>query len=156
MANQFEGLKEKAMEINMIEIDNKITHEGVVSNISDSTISVLLKGNINCEGCKAKSACGVSDANGKIVEVQKTEQSFKLHEPVSVLLDKNLGVQAVLLAYLLPFVLLIATLIISSFFVSEWLSGLLSIIILVPYFTILHYANQSIKKKFKISIVKNI
>ena len=51
-------------------INNKsIQHEGVVTNITNDVVTISLKGNINCEGCKAKMACGVSESTDKEIEV---------------------------------------------------------------------------------------
>ena len=58
-----------------------VRHEGIVTKISQETITISLKGNINCEGCKAKSACGVSESNDKEIEVVKSttiESKFRI------------------------------------------------------------------------------
>ena len=57
------------LDIHKNKTNNLVKHEGIVSRISDKTITVSLKGNVNCEGCKAQSACGVSDSSDKEIEV---------------------------------------------------------------------------------------
>jgi len=129
-------------------------HRGIVSKILDDKFIVSLKGNVNCEGCKAKSACGVSESNDKEIEVSKTVQSFNLNEEVDVVLKRELGLKAVFWAYFFPFILMVFTLLISSGFVKEWISGLISLFILIPYYIILYFLQENFRKVFKVSIFK--
>lgn len=136
-------------------------HSGAISKITGSTITVALDGNINCEGCKAKAACGASESPNKTVEIERQELSesknggsFRLHETVDVRMQAELGLKAVFWAYIFPFILMLFVLIIASAFVSEWQAGLFSLAILIPYYGIIHYLNPVFKKKFKISIQK--
>ena len=134
---------------------NLVKHEGVVSKISENGIIVSLRGNVSCEGCKAQSACGVSESDDKEIEIENTHETFNLNETVSVVLEKQLGLKAVFWAYLFPFILIMVTLIITSTFFKEWIAGLISLLILVPYYFMLHVLNNLFKKAFKVSILKN-
>jgi sigma-E factor negative regulatory protein RseC len=132
-----------------------IKHEGYISNITSDLITVSLKGNINCEGCKAQSACGVSDSNEKEIEIINNNQSFQLNESVDIVLEKTLGLKAVFWAYVFPFILIILTLIITINFFKEWIAGLVSLFILIPYYFVLFVMKTSFQKVFQISILKN-
>lgn len=134
---------------------NFVKHEGSILNISNGIFTVALKGNINCEACNAKGACGVSETNAKEIEVYITDESFQINEDVEVLLEKQLGLKAVFWAYVFPFILVLFVLIISSNFVKEWVSGLLSLFILFPYYLALYAMQSSFKKAFKVTISKN-
>ncbi len=136
-------------------------HSGAISRITSSTITVSLEENINCEGCKAKAACGASESNSKEIEIDNPNmihaepvKPFQLHEQVDVVMQEELGLKAVFWAYVFPFILLIAVLLISSVFVAEWQAGLLALAVLGPYYFSLHYLNSFFKKKFKVSILK--
>lgn len=131
-----------------------VKHEGVITKITPKTITVSLKGNINCEACNAKSACGVSESNNKEIEVLNTSQPIRLNENVEVVLKKNLGLKAVFWAYVFPFILLLSVLLISSSIYEEWIAGLLSILVLVPYYSALYVLRNSFKKTFQVSIFK--
>ncbi|NNK82839.1 MAG: SoxR reducing system RseC family protein [Flavobacteriaceae bacterium] len=140
---------------NSLEISEPfLRHEGIVSKISNDTITISLKGDINCEGCKAKSACGVSESNDKEIEVDNTSKTLQLNENVEVVLQKDLGLKAVFWAYVLPFILMVSILLIASLYLTEWQAGLLALAILVPYYFSLHYLNAFFKKRFKVSILK--
>ena len=131
-----------------------ITHQGVVSKIASTKITVVLKGNINCEGCKAQSACGVSDSNDKEIDISNSIETFKLNETVEVVLKKELGLKAVFWAYFFPFILMVLVLVASSFFVKEWLAGLLSLCVLIPYYVVIYILKNTFQQAFQISILK--
>ena len=129
-------------------------HSGIVSKLNGSSLIISLDDNVHCESCRAKGTCGISDSGSKEVEVPHTNDSFTLNEHVNVVLKKGLGLKAVFWAYIFPFLLMIATLIISSAFLIEWMAGLLSLLILIPYYLLLYVLRNAFKKTFKISIVK--
>ena len=133
---------------------NVFIHSGVISEIRDGSILVSLDKNIECESCSAKGACGVSDTASKEVEIMDSGGSFKLHEPVEVMLKRNLGHKAVFWAYIFPFFLMILTLLTTSYLFEEWMAGLLSLLVLVPYFTIVYSLKNYFKRTFRISILK--
>jgi len=131
-----------------------IKHEGVVSKISAHGITVSLKGDVNCEGCKAQSACGVSESNDKEIEIENPTESYQLNESVDVVLNRELGLKAVFWAYVFPFILMFLVLVVTSFFFKEWISGLASLFVLVPYYFMLLVFNDTFKKVFQVSILK--
>ena len=133
---------------------DNIKHEGIVSKISQNAITISLKGNVNCEGCKAQSACGVSDSNDKEIEIANPAQSFQLNESVDVMLKRELGLKAVFWAYVFPFILMFLVLIITSLFLKEWLSGLISLAVLIPYYLMLFVLKDTFQKAFQVSILK--
>lgn len=132
----------------------EIEHQGYISKITNQVITVSLKGNINCEGCKAKTACGVSDSSDKEIEIFETNSTFSLNQPVQLVLKKQLGLKAVFWAYVFPFILMLLVLIIASSFFKEWIAGLLSLLVLVPYYLIIYRLNNFFEKVFKIEILK--
>lgn len=131
-----------------------VAQEGVVTKITEDIITVALKSNSNCEGCRAKAACGVSESNSKEIEITNTNQPVCLNENVNIFLKKGLGMKAVFWAYLFPFILMISVLIITSSFLKEWLSGVLAIAILIPYYFTLYVLKHVFGKVFKVSILK--
>ncbi len=131
-----------------------IKHAGVVTKKTKDSIIVSLIGNINCAGCNAKSACDISDTDVKTVEVFEIQDSYKLNESVQVIMGNDTGLKAVFFAYLLPFIILFLTLIVSLQFLKEWQAGLLSILVLTPYYSVLYFSEKLLRKKFEISLLK--
>jgi sigma-E factor negative regulatory protein RseC len=61
-----------------------------------------------------------------------------------------LGYRALLLGYLLPFILLLVTIIVAVQLTgNEGFAALLGVIIMVPYFALLYRFRESIKKRFE-------
>ncbi len=129
-------------------------HAGIISKINSDSVIVTLEENIHCESCHAKGTCGVSESGTKEVEVPKTTDFYKINEQVDVILKKALGLKAVFWAYVFPFMLMFFTLIIASSFLKEWLAGILSLLILVPYYLLLYFFKNTLKSAFKISLLK--
>ena len=132
--------------------ENVYIHSGVISQIKKGSVIVSLDKNVHCETCHAKGACGVSDSANREIEVADTGRTYTLNENVEVILRKNLGHKAVFWAYVFPFILMLLTLLAASYFVSEWVAGLLSLLILVPYYLLLQGLKGYFKRTFDISI----
>ena len=65
----------------------------------------------------------------------------------------SLGMQAVLIAYLLPFLLMLFTLIFTMhYFDNEPLAAGLSLAVLVPFYVLLYFFRNKLKKNFSFFI----
>ncbi|MCA0152106.1 SoxR reducing system RseC family protein [Winogradskyella vincentii] len=133
---------------------NTFVHAGVISKINSDSVIVTLEQNIQCESCHVKGSCGLSEFSVKQVEVSDSIHSFKINEQVDVILKKALGLKAVFWAYVFPFILMFSTLIITSSFLKEWQAGLISLVVIVPYYYVLYLLKNTLKSAFKISILK--
>jgi len=133
---------------------NIIKHNGIVTKVSAHSIFVRLIDNTNCAGCNAKASCGVSKDTTKDIEVLDRINTYALHEVVSLTMKNELGLKAVFLAYVLPFMILFLSLIISLQLLKEWQAGLLSIFMLFPYFLIIYLLKNTLATTFSISINK--
>lgn len=138
------------------EVSNNKTfvHTGTVSTVSGNSVIVSLDQIVHCETCAAKSACGVSDSRERKIEVLNTTATFRIHEPVKVVIKRDLGLKAVFWAYVFPFILLLTVLLTASLFLKEWVAGLLALGILLPYYFVLHQLNSFFRKKFSVSLLK--
>jgi positive regulator of sigma E activity len=138
------------------QIANKDTfvHPATVSRISGDSVFVSMDQNVHCDSCRAKMACGLSESKTEEIEIMNADSSFKIDENVNIVINKTLGLRAVIWAYVLPFILLISVLLITSLFVAEWLAGLIALSVLVPYYFILRSLNSVFRKEFKISVLK--
>lgn len=130
------------------------THPGTITAVTDTFVRVTLDANVHCESCHAKGACGVSEGITKAVEVAAPRGQYRLHEPVEVLLRKDLGQKAVFWAYLFPFLLMLATLLTTSLFATEWVAGVASLLVLVPYYLLVYGLRTYFKKTFTVSLLK--
>ena len=66
-----------------------------------------------------------------------------------------MGNKAVVFGYLLPFVLLVTTLLLlTSLSLAEWISGLISLAALIPYYLILYLRREKLSRTFIFTIRK--
>lgn len=130
-------------------------HSGVVSKIRGRAVIVSLDRDVHCDSCSARGACGVADSPNREVEILDPVESFRLNEKVRVTLQKGLGQKAIFWAYILPFCLMLITLLTGSVFFAEWVAGLLSLFVLVPYYSILYLRKNYFQKTFRVSILKS-
>ena len=135
--------------------NNIFTHSGVISKITGNSVIVSLEQNIQCDSCRAKAACGISESKTKNVEIINSNTSFKINEQVKVVLKRSLGFKAVFWAYIFPFILMFSTLIITSGFLKEWIAGTLSLLILLPYYILLYFFKSTLRSVFNMSILKS-
>lgn len=134
-------------------MDQLVSHEGIVERIAGDIVYVSIISKSACSACHSKSMCSVSEMSEKTIEVtNKGNNTFNMGQKVNVSLTKKNGNLAVFFGYLLPFLLLIATLLISSTFFSELFSGLLSIGILLPYYAVLYMFRKQLAGRFEFRI----
>ncbi len=134
-----------------------ITHRGVISAVERDSVFVSIIAQSACAACHAKGYCGVSDMQEKIVEVPLAEtHEHKNGEFVVVTMKRSMGLSAVLYGYFIPFLVLLATLLtVYEVTGNEALAGLVSLGILVPYYTGLYLLRDRFTKKFRFEIEKD-
>ena len=128
-----------------------ISHEGIVTRITDDELEIKILAQSACAACHAKSACGMGEQAEKILTVPKPkDRDFSLNQKVNVKMAIEQGNKAAVLAYLIPIILLLAVLFVClGLGLSEGLSALLGIVALIPYYIILYLLCDKLKKKFE-------
>lgn len=131
-----------------------VYHTGSIISVSGNNAAVKIIQQSACGKCHAKSMCAMSDIKEKVVEVTlPNAHSFQEGQQVVVILSRKLGSKAVVLAYILPFVLLMITLIaVYGLSNNELLAGLSAIGILVPYFLVLSLFKKKFKKEYEFRV----
>jgi len=134
---------------NNCELD-AITHSGIIKNMNSRKYFISITPQSACTACHVKSVCNVTELNDEIVEVPRTgSEEYKTGDKVEILMEKSLGTKAVFLGYIAPFLLVLATLLITlNLFKSQGVAGLISIGILAPYYFILYLNRKVLKKTF--------
>ena len=131
-----------------------VSHEGIVTKITDQVLEIKIMAQSACAACHAKSACGMGEQAEKILTVPRPKnQEFQLMQKVNVVMAINQGNKAAVLAYLIPIILLLAALFISlGLGLNEGLSALIGIAVLVPYYMILYTQRNKLKRRFEYRI----
>ena len=127
-----------------------ISHEGVITKITDDELEIKILAQSACAACHAKSACGMGEQAEKILTVPRPKgKNFTLNQKVNVKMAIGQGNKAAVLAYLIPIVLLLAVLFVClGLGINDGLAALISIVALVPYYIILYLKRDKLKKQF--------
>ena len=106
--------------------NNTIKHLGIVENIQGSHLSVRIVQTSACAACSAKGHCSS---------------------------ETSMGMMAVVLAFVLPFVLLIFSLfLLMALIENELYAALLSLAVLIPYYFVLWLNKTRLKQQFSFTI----
>lgn len=135
-------------------MDNEIEHLGVVHQVTDTHIQVQILQQSACSGCHAKGACTSADMDDKYVDVEiKDTSKYKVGEHVTIYGKTSMGMFAVLIAFVIPFLLILVELIVlGNYFQNETTNGLIALGSLVPYFVILSLFRNKLKNKLKFQV----
>jgi sigma-E factor negative regulatory protein RseC len=134
--------------------EETISHEGVVTKITDDDLEIKILAQSACAACHAKSACGMGEQAEKILTVPRPkDKEFSINQKVNVKMAIGQGNKAAVLAYLIPILLLLAVLFAClGLGLNEGLSALLGIVALIPYYIVLYLKRDKLKQKFEYNV----
>ena len=134
---------------------NTIEHQGFIVSINNNIAHVKIEQTSACASCHVKAMCGASEKTEKIIDAHILNNTLKTGDQVTIIGQKSLGFQAILLAYVLPFVVLIVALFIANIFTTnEVIIGTCALTSLIPYFAILRLMRNKIQAKFQFYAIK--
>jgi len=132
-----------------------IQQKGTVEEFTGHNIRVKIHREASCGHCGAKGLCYIGEGTERIVEIGDFSPDLKTGDTVGISITRGMGNKAVVLGYMVPFIILLSTLIISNYSgAREWLSGLLALISLVPYYILLYLFRNRLRKTFRLSARK--
>ncbi|MCI6212396.1 SoxR reducing system RseC family protein [Bacteroides heparinolyticus] len=132
-----------------------IRHQGIVENISGSHLQVRIIQTSACASCSVKGHCTSAETKEKLVDVYDVDAaSYRPGDRVWVAGRLSMGAMAVLLAFILPFLVLIVSLfVLMAVRNDELFAALGSLALLIPYYYILWLNKARIGKKFSFSVL---
>lgn len=134
---------------------NTIEHQGIIVSIDNDIAHVRIEQTSACASCHVKSMCGASEKAEKIIDAHIVDNTLKIGDQVTIIGQKSLGFQAILLAYVLPFVIIVVALFIANIFTTnEVIMGTCALASLIPYFAILRLMRNKIQAKFQFYAIK--
>jgi sigma-E factor negative regulatory protein RseC len=132
-----------------------LEQRGIVESVSDNRITVRIDRGSACGHCSAQGLCNLAESTERIIEVTNSNEIFSVGEWVHVTMSRSMGNKAILLGYFIPFILLISTLLmLSACGFPDWITGLVSLLTLIPYFIILYIFRDRLRRTFSFSIHK--
>jgi len=135
-------------------IANQISHDGIIKQITDNKIIVSIVSMASCASCQVKGACSASDVEEKLLEVKKRPgEEYKIGDFVTIVTNQNVGAWAVMFGYVFPLIVVVISLIIlTSLMEDEGVAGLISILLLVPYYAGLYLSRKKMSDSFEFTL----
>ncbi len=138
-------------------LSSDIKHTGFVKEVNGKSLIVNIVNQSACSSCHAQGACSVSDFQDKEIEISNVEGNFSSGQEIIVVFKETQGFTALFYGYILPFILVLTTLIISiSIFENELIGGLLALAILAPYYITIYFFRHLLKNVFKFEVEEKI
>jgi sigma-E factor negative regulatory protein RseC len=133
-----------------------IKHEGRITSISGSDITVTILAKSACTSCEAKGLCNSSEMKDKEINIKYFgTQSWNINEVVNVTMKPSMGSKAVFYGYILPLIFLIAALVISANLTkNEIVIGLSTLGGVGLYFVLLFAFKEKLNNSFTFMIEK--
>ena len=133
---------------------NIIEHRGTVENINGSHIQVRIVQTSACSTCSIKGHCNASESKEKLIDVyDQNATDFYIGQNVKVMGTTSMGMQAVILAFGVPFIVLFITLYTTMQITdNELVSALVGLASLIPYYIIPYINKGRLRKKFSFDI----
>lgn len=139
----------------MINSSKPIEHKGIIEDVDGDNIKVTIEATSACSSCHAKGICGAADMKEKTIDIRQPNNIFTKGESVQVLMSQSNGFKALLMGYVMPFLIVIILLFVIGYFSrSEVLSGTISILALIPYYATLYFFREKIKEQMHFTLVK--
>ena len=127
---------------------SSIQHDGTVKEVGIDSVAVSIVSCAACSGCAARVMCGMTENQEKTIDIRGA-YNVAPGDRVTVQMEESAGMKAVILSYLVPFIIVIGSLIgLQSLSVNELTAGLMSLAVLVPWFLILYLFRKKLDRSF--------
>lgn len=130
-------------------MNNKIRHEGIIDSIEDGCVHVRILQTSACAACKVAGYCNAAEAKEKIIDVFDAGKSgLKVGDAVVVSTSGDVAARALLWAFGVPFVWLVAVLVLVLWQTGdEGMAAICSLLSLIPYYGILFLMRHRMRRQ---------
>lgn len=135
----------------------RIEHSGIVERVEGDMVRVRIVSHSACGACRAREACGMAEAQEKVVAVCCADADrFAPGDAVSVGVMRSMGLRAVALAYVGALAVLLAVLITAVAWLrwSEGASALAALAGVGAYYAVLWTLRRRIEHTIQFTITK--
>ena len=131
-----------------------IRHEGVVMSVSGQTAHIRIVQASACSTCSARSMCMSSESREKEMDAMMLEP-MQAGDKVEVMVAERLAWKGVLLAYVMPFVVMLAVIAgLDRVLDSEAVIGTIALCAVAVYYIILSFFRDKLQKQFSFTARK--
>ena len=151
-----------------------IKHDGIIIALNeDGTALVRIVQTSACAACKAKAMCASAESaekemtavllsdNGRpmgygVLDADKPLLEYKVGDAVEVMVQQRMGWKAVVLAYLLPFFVMLAVMLVGNaiWAVREEILGTVALCAMALYYLVLGMFKDKLQKEFSFTARK--
>lgn len=132
-----------------------IEHEGVVLSREGENVRVRILQTSACSSCQARSMCVSSESKEKVIEARVSEADIRMGDEVVVMVRERMGWKAVGLAYVLPFVFLMAMVLVGALMkMDELMTGVVALGVVTVYYCVLALFRRRLGKQFEFGVRK--
>ena len=151
-----------------------IKHDGIIIALNeDGTALVRIVQTSACAACKAKAMCASAESaekemtvvllsdNGRpmgygVLDADKPLLEYKVGDAVEVMVQQRMGWKAVVLAYLLPFFVMLAVMLVGNaiWAVREEILGSVALCAMALYYLVLGMFKDKLQKEFSFTARK--
>lgn len=129
-----------------------IKHDGIIIALNeDGTALVRIVQTSACSACKAKAMCASAEsAEKEMTVVLLGDGQWAVGDTVEVMVQQKMGWKAVVLAYLLPFFVMLAVMLIGNaiWAVREEIIGTVALCAMALYYLVLGMFKDKLQKEF--------
>ena len=135
-----------------------IKHDGIIIALNeDGTALVRIVQTSACAACKAKAMCASAEsAEKEMTVVLLGDEQWAVGNEVEVMVQQKMGWKAVVLAYLLPFFVMLAVMFIGNaiWAVREEILGTVALCAMALYYLVLGMFKDKLQKEFSFTARK--
>ena len=134
----------------------QVSHAGTVISSESGIVKVQMQVVSACSACQAHANCTFSEKKEKIVDIDTPQwRDYTPGQRVNVIIQSGRGLQAVLIAYILPAVLLLATFgTLYTLRLPELTVALASLAVIALYGALLYLLRHRLQNRFTFRIEK--
>ena len=133
--------------------EDHITHQGFVTDIRQNEAHITLVEAKACGGCHMRDFCSEATDDDKHICVPSDD--LHVGDQVRIAITPHAGLRATFWAYVMPFLLMLSTLVVCKWLtLSDQLSALFALAILVPYFLSLSGFSRFFRKTIDLKVMK--
>ena len=141
--------------VEFTKMTDKIKHLGIVESIEGLHVKVKILQTSACSACSIKGHCTASEMKEKMIDAYNAQRvPLEIGDKVMVCGTTSMGMKAVLLAFAVPFVVLLVSLflVMSMTGGDEMTAALVSLGMLIPYYLIIYKLRNRMSKTFSFTI----
>ena len=144
-----------------------IRHDGIIIALNgDGIARVRIVQTSACSACKAKAMCASAESKEKEMDVvligdeamrlRGESMNYKVGDEVEVMVQQRMGWKAVMLAYLLPFFVMLAVICVGNGLlnVREEVLGTIALCAMAVYYLVLGLFKDKLQKEFSFTAKK--